>query len=122
MVESMQEDTNLSRRAQSLTKDEKADANQADMTANEKKSDEDVFAKPDNENEVNDVQQGLLGRLSGTVYNTTKYAAGTAYGGVTWVAGGVLSTTGTAIGATYNTVSSFSPVTIFRKGSKSKSD
>lgn len=68
------------------------------------------------------MKQGLLGRLSGTVYNTTKYAAGTAYGGVTWVAGGVLSTTGSAIGATYNTVSAYSPVTIFRKGSKSKSD
>lgn len=68
------------------------------------------------------MQQGLLGRLSGTVYNTTKYAAGTAYGGVTWVAGGVLSTTGSAIGATYNTVSSYSPVNIFRKGTKTKSD
>lgn len=65
---------------------------------------------------------GILGKLSGTVYNTTMFAAGTAYGGVTWVAGGVLSTTGSAIGATYNTVTSLSPLTIFKKESKSKSE
>ncbi len=81
-----------------------------------------MFVKADNEDETSDVKQGLLGRISGGVYNTTKYAAGTAYGGVTWVAGGVLSTTGSAIGATYNTVSAYSPITVFRKGSKSKSD
>ena len=94
----------------------------SDLFLSVQKIDEDVFVKPDNENETTDVKPGLLGRISGSVYNTTKYAAGTAYGGVTWVAGGVLSTTGSAIGATYNTVSSYSPVTVFRKESKSKSD
>ena len=121
MVELMQEDTNLSRRTQNISKDN-TNTKPAEMTDLDKKTDEDVFVKPDNENESTDVKQGLLGRISGSVYNTTKYAAGTAYGGVTWVAGGVLSTTGSAIGATYNTVSSYSPITVFRKESKSKSD
>lgn len=87
------------------------------------KSDEGTAIKKDNENVPSDVHQpGIIGRLSGRVYNSTKYAAGTAYGGVSWVAGGLVSTTGTALGATYNTVSAYSPINIFRKGPKSKSD
>lgn len=65
---------------------------------------------------------GLFTRLSGGVLNSASSAVGTAYGGVSWVAGGVWSTTGTAIGVTYNTVSALSPVNLFRKESKSKSD
>lgn len=74
------------------------------------------------ENQSTEANAGLLTRLSGGVLNTASSAVGTAYGGVSWVAGGVWSTTGTAIGATYNTVSALSPVNLFRKQSKSKSD